>query len=228
MAPASPEAPSVHEDQPASEQSPGVAAPRMSNAFARKHGLNPKDNPLVNLQKMALAGHIGQTHHSAPGKVNPVTQMLPILPSETAAPMMKGANRQQKLLKQTSQATLEALALSMNNMSLSPSNSTGSPKEEQLTSNPSSGSVSACAIYQEKTPVHGDVVSISQPPITPGSPAAVSHVQNGQYIAKGPHSYVVGSPVAQDEYVQMAAAGHTGVTLAMVGQPGPISLHQGQ
>jgi hypothetical protein len=26
----------------------------MSNAFARKHGLNPKDNPLVNLQRIAM------------------------------------------------------------------------------------------------------------------------------------------------------------------------------
>jgi hypothetical protein len=26
----------------------------MSNAFARKHGLDPKDNPLLNLQRIAL------------------------------------------------------------------------------------------------------------------------------------------------------------------------------
>jgi hypothetical protein len=37
---------------------PAVAAPRMSNAFARKHGLNPRDNPVVNLQKIALAGQV--------------------------------------------------------------------------------------------------------------------------------------------------------------------------
>jgi hypothetical protein len=28
--------------------------PRMSNAFARKHGLDPKENPLVNLQRLAM------------------------------------------------------------------------------------------------------------------------------------------------------------------------------
>lgn len=32
----------------------GFTAPRMSNAFARRHGLNPKDNPMLNLQKIAL------------------------------------------------------------------------------------------------------------------------------------------------------------------------------
>lgn len=33
----------------------GLPAPRMSNAFARKHGLNPKDDPMVNMQKIALS-----------------------------------------------------------------------------------------------------------------------------------------------------------------------------
>lgn len=32
----------------------GFTAPRMSNAFARRHGLNPKDNAMLNLQKIAL------------------------------------------------------------------------------------------------------------------------------------------------------------------------------
>ncbi len=32
----------------------GFTAPRMSNAFARRHGLNPRDNPMINLQKIAL------------------------------------------------------------------------------------------------------------------------------------------------------------------------------
>lgn len=31
-----------------------VPLPRMSNAFARKHGLDPKENPLVNLQRLAF------------------------------------------------------------------------------------------------------------------------------------------------------------------------------
>ncbi|GFR42124.1 hypothetical protein Agub_g2967 [Astrephomene gubernaculifera] len=35
----------------------GFTAPRMSNAFARRHGLNPKDNPMINLQKIALQSH---------------------------------------------------------------------------------------------------------------------------------------------------------------------------
>ncbi|KXZ44734.1 hypothetical protein GPECTOR_63g59 [Gonium pectorale] len=35
----------------------GFTAPRMSNAFARRHGLNPKDNPMLNLQKIALQTH---------------------------------------------------------------------------------------------------------------------------------------------------------------------------
>lgn len=33
---------------------PSMTAPRMSNAFARRHGLNPKDHPIVNLQRMAM------------------------------------------------------------------------------------------------------------------------------------------------------------------------------
>ena len=32
----------------------GLLAPRMSNAFARRHGLNPRDHGLVNLQKLAM------------------------------------------------------------------------------------------------------------------------------------------------------------------------------
>ncbi|GAX72572.1 hypothetical protein CEUSTIGMA_g28.t1 [Chlamydomonas eustigma] len=32
----------------------GFTAPRMSNAFARRHGLNPRDNAMINLQKLAL------------------------------------------------------------------------------------------------------------------------------------------------------------------------------
>eukprot|EP00879_Flechtneria_rotunda_P008263 GHRR01008656.1.p1 GENE.GHRR01008656.1~~GHRR01008656.1.p1 ORF type:complete len:507 (+),score=133.37 GHRR01008656.1:159-1679(+) len=31
-----------------------IPVPRMSNAFVRKHGLDPKENPLVNLQRLAL------------------------------------------------------------------------------------------------------------------------------------------------------------------------------
>jgi len=187
----------------------------------------------VNLQKMALAGQITQTHQATSGKFNPGTQVLPILPSEAAAPMLKGANRQQKLLKEASQSTLEALALSMNNMSLSTSNSQGPQKEDHLTPHPSSGSVtgmvSACGIYHEqRVSVHGDVVPISHPPVAPASPVAIAHVQHGQYIGNGSHNYVVGSPVVQEEYVQMAAAGHPGTASAMVGQPNPIGLHQGQ
>jgi hypothetical protein len=43
----------------------GFTAPRMSNAFARRHGLNPRDNPMVNLQKIALQSHAVQhpQHH---------------------------------------------------------------------------------------------------------------------------------------------------------------------
>lgn len=32
----------------------GLTTPRMSNAFARRHGLNPKDNAMLNLQKIAI------------------------------------------------------------------------------------------------------------------------------------------------------------------------------
>jgi len=39
--------------------------PRMSNAFARKHGLDPKENPLVNLQRLAMQ----QGNPSAQGMV---------------------------------------------------------------------------------------------------------------------------------------------------------------
>lgn len=38
----------------------GFTAPRMSNAFARRHGLNPKDNAMLNLQKIALEAQSGQ------------------------------------------------------------------------------------------------------------------------------------------------------------------------
>ena len=48
----------------------GLTAPRMSNAFARRHGLNPRDNPMINLQKLALqqttspsAPHQQHQHH---------------------------------------------------------------------------------------------------------------------------------------------------------------------
>ena len=45
---------------PPSAPSPllGLATPRMSNAFARRHGLNPKDNPMLNLQKIALQAQV--------------------------------------------------------------------------------------------------------------------------------------------------------------------------
>lgn len=33
-----------------------ITAPRMSNAFARKLGLNPKDSPVINLQKITNSG----------------------------------------------------------------------------------------------------------------------------------------------------------------------------
>jgi hypothetical protein len=36
----------------------GFTAPRMSNAFARRHGLNPKDNAMLNLQKIALQAQL--------------------------------------------------------------------------------------------------------------------------------------------------------------------------
>jgi hypothetical protein len=36
----------------------GMPAPRMSNAFARKHGLDPKDDPLVNLQKITFQAQV--------------------------------------------------------------------------------------------------------------------------------------------------------------------------
>lgn len=37
-----------------------MPVPRMSNAFARKHGLDPKENPLVNLQRLAMQQHVPQ------------------------------------------------------------------------------------------------------------------------------------------------------------------------
>lgn len=192
----------------------------MSNAFARKHGLNPKDNPMVNLQKMAIAGHIVPPVQAPSAKVNPTT-VLPILPSETAAPMMKGANRQRKLLKQANQATLEALAMSMNNINLNASGSQGSPGEGQAASHPSEGSVSSHGIYQEQpASMHGEVV--------PGSTTAVSQSPTGQYMSNGSHNYMVGSPGASGRYVQMASAGHPATPTAIVGQPGGIGLHPGQ
>jgi hypothetical protein len=34
--------------------------PRMSNAFARKHGIDPKHNPLLNVQAIALQQEVHQ------------------------------------------------------------------------------------------------------------------------------------------------------------------------
>jgi hypothetical protein len=39
-----------------------MPVPRMSNAFARKHGLDPKENPLVNLQRLAMQQQSPQQH----------------------------------------------------------------------------------------------------------------------------------------------------------------------
>ncbi|WIA40824.1 hypothetical protein OEZ86_004501 [Tetradesmus obliquus] len=44
-----------------------VPVPRMSNAFARKHGLDPKDNPLLNLQRIALQQTSSQPQQQACG-----------------------------------------------------------------------------------------------------------------------------------------------------------------
>ena len=202
----------------------------MSNAFARKHGLNPKDNPIVNLQKMALAGHIAPPAQTSGGKVNPTNpQVLPILPSETAAPMMKGANRQRKLLKQASQATLEALAMSMNNINLNANSGQGPQGEVHNISHPTDGSASSHGIYQEpQAPMHGDMVPMSHPPVVPGSTAAMPQRVPGQYPSNGSHNYLVGSPGTPSGYVQLAAAGHPTTPPAMVGQPGAIGLHPGQ
>lgn len=45
----------------------GFTTPRMSNSFARRHGLNPKDNAMLNLQKLAIqaqqqVGHARSMH----------------------------------------------------------------------------------------------------------------------------------------------------------------------
>jgi hypothetical protein len=40
----------------------------MSNAFARKHGLDPKDNPLLNLQRIALQQTTTQPQQHAVSK----------------------------------------------------------------------------------------------------------------------------------------------------------------
>jgi hypothetical protein len=36
------------------QPAPAVTVPRMSNAFARKHGIDPRSNPLLNLRTIAL------------------------------------------------------------------------------------------------------------------------------------------------------------------------------
>lgn len=50
---------------PASSQGPArlTSAPRMSNAFARRHGLNPKANPAPNLQKISMHNQNNQYPH---------------------------------------------------------------------------------------------------------------------------------------------------------------------
>ncbi|CAD7698538.1 unnamed protein product [Ostreobium quekettii] len=220
QSPHAPNAPEVavgNGSQQAPEGVTGVTAPRMSNAFARKHGLNPKDSPLVNLQKMAVAGHIPAAPGPA-GKQPDASQVLPILPPETAAPMVKGANRQKKLLKQTSQATLEALALSMNNMSLSSSGSQG-PESERLAASHASdgGPASGRGLYPGGP--------LSAPSVVPSSDAAVPQVGQGQYMGNG---YIVGSPGGPGGYAPMVAGAQPGASPAMVGQPGAIGLHPAQ
>ncbi|CAD7700682.1 unnamed protein product [Ostreobium quekettii] len=203
--------------QQAAEGGPGVTAPRMSNAFARKLGLNPKDSPMVNLQKMAIAGQIppGPAHA---GKQPAQGQVLPVLPPETAAPMMKGANRQRKLLKQASQAaTLEALARSMSGMTLSPSSSQGPGGENHG----ADGLGNAHGFYPNG-PL--PIAPIAIQPVAPSSPA-VPHMGTGQYMCNG---YMVGSPAGPGGYVPMVAGSQPGASLGMAGQAGPISLHPTQ
>lgn len=43
----------------------GLTAPRMSNAFARRHGLNPKDNAMLNLQKIAIQAQLANSGGAA-------------------------------------------------------------------------------------------------------------------------------------------------------------------
>lgn len=50
--------PGGHMGMPPQQQVFAFTAPRMSNAFARRHGLNPKDNPMLNLQKIALQSQV--------------------------------------------------------------------------------------------------------------------------------------------------------------------------
>jgi len=219
----SPHAPNTSEvvvgngSQQALDGCTGVTAPRMSNAFARKHGLNPKDNPIVNLQKMAVAGHIAAGPMPA-GKQPNASQVLPILPPETAAPMMKGANRQKKLLKQASQATFEALALSMNSMSLSSSGSQGQESERLASSHASDGGPSSGVGLYASGP-------LSAPSVVPSSAATVPQVGHGQYMGNG---YMVCSPGGPGGYVPMVAGGQPGASPTMVGQPGAIGLHPAQ
>lgn len=54
----------------------GFTAPRMSNAFARRHGLNPRDNPMINLQKIALQSQ-QQAAVALAAQQQPVQQQQP-------------------------------------------------------------------------------------------------------------------------------------------------------
>jgi len=90
---------------------PSGFAPRMSNAFARKHGLNPKDGPSVNFQKLS-----GRQSAESPATVSPFDRRCKSFDSRTA-PFGK-ASRQRRLMKPANHSTLDSLNFSVNSLTL--------------------------------------------------------------------------------------------------------------
>ncbi|KAF5828151.1 hypothetical protein DUNSADRAFT_18114 [Dunaliella salina] len=69
----------------------GLTAPRMSNAFARRHGLNPKDNAMLNLQKIAIQAQLANTGGAATTMAPSGTEVLAARGSNHAhTQLMKG------------------------------------------------------------------------------------------------------------------------------------------
>lgn len=89
---------------------PSGYAPRMSNAFARKHGLNPKDGPSVNFQKLS-----GRQSAESPATASAFDRRSQSFDSRIAP---FGRASRQRRMKPANHSTLDSLNFSMNSLTL--------------------------------------------------------------------------------------------------------------
>eukprot|EP00210_Caulerpa_lentillifera_P005105 g4877.t1 len=91
--------------------------PRMSNAFARKHGLNPKDGPTVNFQR--LSGKQGGGGNTDGRPISAFDRRSQSFDSRSVS-FNKSASFRQRRTKQTNHSVaLDSLSFSMNSLNLS-------------------------------------------------------------------------------------------------------------